>query len=42
MPSFDSFGEIRQALLEFAYEPESFNVDAVVADIIEMARRVEA
>jgi hypothetical protein len=31
--------EIRQALLEFAYEPESFNLNALVADVIEMARR---
>jgi len=31
--------DIRQALLEFAYEPEAFNVDALVADVIDMARR---
>lgn len=31
--------EIRQALLEFAYEPEAINIDALVADVIEMARR---
>ena len=31
--------EIRQALLEFAYEPEAFNVDTLVADVIDMARR---
>jgi hypothetical protein len=31
--------EIRQALLEFAYEPETFNMDALVADVIEIARR---
>jgi hypothetical protein len=31
--------EIRQALLEFAYEPEAFNMDALVADVIDMARR---
>jgi hypothetical protein len=31
--------EIRQALLEFAYEPEAFNLNALVADVIEMARR---
>jgi hypothetical protein len=31
--------EIRQALLEFAYEPEAINMDALVADIIEIARR---
>jgi len=30
---------IRQALLEFAYEPEAFNVDALVADVIDIARR---
>ena len=42
MATSNPFGEIRQALLEFAYEPETFNVDALVADIIEMARHVEA
>jgi len=31
--------EIRQALLEFAYEPESTNLDALVADVIKIARR---
>jgi len=31
--------EIRQALLEFAYEHESINLDALVADVIEIARR---
>jgi hypothetical protein len=31
--------EIRRALLEFAYEPETFNLNALVADVIEMARR---
>jgi hypothetical protein len=31
--------EIRQALLEFAYEPEAFNLSALVADVIETARR---
>jgi hypothetical protein len=31
--------EIRQALLEYSYEPESFNLGALVADIIEIARR---
>jgi len=31
--------EIRQALLEFAYEPEAFNLNALVADVIEIARR---
>ena len=37
-----AFEEIRQALLEFAYEPEAVNVDALVADVIEMARREAA
>jgi len=31
--------EIRQALLELAYEPEAFNLNALVADVIDMARR---
>jgi hypothetical protein len=31
--------EIRQALLEFAFEPEEFNLNALVADVIEIARR---
>jgi hypothetical protein len=30
---------IRRALLKFAYEPEAFNLNALVADVIEMARR---
>lgn len=34
-----AFEEIRQALLEFAYEPETFNLDALVTDVIEIARR---
>jgi hypothetical protein len=31
--------EIRQALLEFAYEPDAINLDALVADVIDIARR---
>jgi hypothetical protein len=31
--------EIRQALLELAYEPEAINLDALVADVIEIASR---
>lgn len=31
--------EIRQALLEYGYEPEAFNLSALVADLIEIARR---
>jgi len=36
MPS--SFEEIRQALIEFAYEPKAINLDALLADVIEIAR----
>jgi hypothetical protein len=31
--------EIRRALSEFAYEPESFNLNALVADVIDMAQQ---
>lgn len=37
--TMSSSKDIKQALLEFAYEPESFNVDALVADVIDIARR---
>ena len=30
--------EIRQALLEFCYEPDAINLDALVADVIDIAR----
>jgi hypothetical protein len=30
--------EIGQALLQPAYEPEAFNLNALVADVIEIAR----
>jgi hypothetical protein len=30
--------EVRQILLEFAYEPEAFNIDILVADVIDLAR----
>lgn len=36
MPS--SFEEIRQALIEFAYEPKAINLDALRAEVIEIAR----
>jgi hypothetical protein len=36
MPS--SFEEIPQALIEFAYEPKAINLDAQLADVIEIAR----
>ena len=31
--------EIRQALLEFAYEPDAINLDALVTYVIDIARR---
>jgi len=38
-PDMVASEEIRQALLELAYEPEAINLDALVTDVIEIARR---